>query len=121
MFFLVTQAEWKNGCAGRCSGFWFWADLQGAVGWWMVASGLVDRVDVSQYRLATHLTLACLIFRGHRLGDARAGSPLLRSGSKSRVKRGAGALSAGLILVQIYLGGLVAGLDAGLASSTHGR
>ena len=36
--------------------------LQGAVGWWMVASGLVERVDVSQYRLATHLTLACLIF-----------------------------------------------------------
>ena len=36
--------------------------LQGAVGWWMVASGLVDRVDVSQYRLATHLTLACIIF-----------------------------------------------------------
>ncbi|MBR7559680.1 COX15/CtaA family protein, partial [Mycobacterium tuberculosis] len=36
--------------------------LQGAVGWWMVASGLSGRVDVSQYRLATHLTLACIIF-----------------------------------------------------------
>ena len=36
--------------------------LQGAVGWWMVASGLVERTDVSQYRLATHLMLACLIF-----------------------------------------------------------
>src|SRR5882757_7155867 len=36
--------------------------LQGAVGWWMVASGLADRVEVSQYRLATHLVLACLIF-----------------------------------------------------------
>lgn len=36
--------------------------LQGAIGWWMVASGLVnDRVDVSQYRLATHLGLAFLI------------------------------------------------------------
>src|SRR5690348_8545892 len=35
--------------------------LQGAVGWWMVASGLADRIEVSQYRLATHLTLACLI------------------------------------------------------------
>src|SRR5271169_2416361 len=33
--------------------------LQGAVGWWMVASGLADRVEVSQYRLATHLVLAC--------------------------------------------------------------
>ncbi len=36
--------------------------LQGAVGWWMVASGLADRVEVSQYRLATHLVLACVIY-----------------------------------------------------------
>src|SRR5262244_4583714 len=34
----------------------------GAVGWWMVASGLAERVSVSQYRLAFHLTLACVIF-----------------------------------------------------------
>src|ERR1700704_1490713 len=34
----------------------------GAVGWWMVSSGLADRVSVSQYRLAFHLTLACVIF-----------------------------------------------------------
>ena len=36
--------------------------LQGAVGWWMVASGLSQRVEVSQYRLATHLVLALLIY-----------------------------------------------------------
>src|SRR5437660_1988643 len=36
--------------------------LQGVVGWWMVASGLADRIEVSQYRLATHLALACVIF-----------------------------------------------------------
>ena len=36
--------------------------LQGGVGWWMVASGLADRVEVSQYRLATHLVLACVIY-----------------------------------------------------------
>jgi cytochrome c oxidase assembly protein subunit 15 len=38
--------------------------LQGAVGWWMVASGLSQRIEVSQYRLATHLVLALLIFAG---------------------------------------------------------
>src|ERR1700704_6595623 len=38
--------------------------LQGAVGWWMVASGLSQRVEGSQYRLATHLVLALLIFAG---------------------------------------------------------
>ncbi len=36
--------------------------MQGAVGWWMVASGLAGRVSVSQYRLAFHLTLACVIY-----------------------------------------------------------
>src|SRR5204862_2718004 len=36
--------------------------LQGAVGWWMVASGLVERTSVSPYRLAFHLTLACIIY-----------------------------------------------------------
>lgn len=91
--------------------------LQGAVGWWMVASGLVDRVDVSQYRLATHLTLACLIFAAiiwvMRGLAPHSADPVPSNG----VRRGAGAL-VGLLLIQIYLGGLVAGLDAGLASST---
>src|SRR5690349_9655166 len=36
--------------------------LQGVVGWWMVASGLSERIEVSQYRLATHLLLALVIF-----------------------------------------------------------
>ncbi len=36
--------------------------VQGAVGWWMVSSGLAVRTDVSQYRLAIHLTLACAIY-----------------------------------------------------------
>ena len=36
--------------------------VQGAVGWWMVASGLAGRTEVSQYRLAFHLTLACVIY-----------------------------------------------------------
>ena len=36
--------------------------VQGAVGWWMVSSGLTERVSVSQYRLAFHMTLACVIY-----------------------------------------------------------
>ena len=51
--------------------------LQGAVGWWMVASGLADRTEVSQYRLATHLVLACVIYvamiwTAQRLGERPA-------------------------------------------------
>src|SRR4029453_14005183 len=36
--------------------------LQGGVGWWMVASGLTERVEVSQYRLGAHLVLALIFF-----------------------------------------------------------
>jgi heme a synthase len=90
--------------------------LQGAVGWWMVASGLSERVEVSQYRLATHLVLALLIFAAivwtlRRLGDR----PPLQA--LSRIKITAGLLVV-LTFVQLYLGALVAGLRAGLVYNT---
>ncbi len=92
--------------------------LQGAVGWWMVASGLADRVEVSQYRLATHLLLACLIyvalmFTARRM-DERAAPAFALPG---RIRAGALALLV-LVLAQIYLGALVAGLRAGYAYNT---
>ncbi len=90
--------------------------LQGAVGWWMVASGLSERVEVSQYRLAAHLVLALLIFAAivwtlRRLADR---SPLSAS---SRLKFTSVALVA-LTFVQLYLGALVAGLRAGKIYNT---
>lgn len=91
--------------------------LQGAVGWWMVASGLSERISVSQYRLAFHLTLASMIFAS-LLWTARRLAP--RSDGATDDKRG-GAIAmviVALILAQIYLGGLVAGLDAGLVYNT---
>jgi heme a synthase len=85
--------------------------LQGAVGWWMVASGLADRIEVSQYRLATHLVLACVIYvallwTAQRLDQQ---PPLL---VPARVRVGAIGLLIS-VLAQIYLGALVAGLRAG--------
>ena len=87
---------------------------QGAIGWWMVKSGLVNRVDVSQYRLAAHLTMACVIF-AYALWLARSLVP--RGEGDARVAWGAGALT-GLVLAQIGLGGFVAGMDAGLVYNT---
>src|SRR4051794_3591492 len=89
--------------------------LQGAVGWWMVASGLADRIEVSQYRLATHLILACVIFAAivwtaARMGRAQVEVP-------PRIRATAFAL-LGLVLMQIYFGALVAGLRAGLIYNT---
>ena len=90
--------------------------LQGAIGWWMVASGLVNRVDVSQYRLAIHLTLASIIF-AYAIWLARGLAPHSAGAAPAKLRKQAGEISV-LVLFQIYLGGLVAGLDAGLAYNT---
>jgi heme a synthase len=90
--------------------------LQGAVGWWMVASGLAQRTEVSQYRLAAHLILALVIFsaivwtvRRMRVRPAVAAAPRLKLFSQ---------LLLGLTFLQIYFGALVAGLRAGRAYNT---
>jgi len=90
--------------------------LQGVVGWWMVASGLSQRVEVSQYRLAIHLVLALLIFAEivwtlRRLADRP------QVVASSRLKRTSAALVV-LTFVQLYLGALVAGLRAGKIYNT---
>jgi len=113
--------------------------VQGAVGWWMVASGLTERVSVSQYRLAFHLTLACMIYAAlvwtadrtpppdppPQAGEGKSiyPPPLVGEGREGgravprRLRWSAGALLA-LVIVQIYLGALVAGLRAGLIFNT---
>ncbi|MDJ0929540.1 MAG: COX15/CtaA family protein [Breoghania sp.] len=93
--------------------------FQGAIGWWMVTSGLVDRVDVSQYRLAVHLTFASgilsyALWLAQRLGaqgDERL--PVEPIPGRRRA-----LVLVGLAFVQIFLGGLVAGLHAGLTYNT---
>ncbi|MGP2492737.1 COX15/CtaA family protein [Mesorhizobium sp. PUT5] len=113
-FWLAGRLE--RGLKPRLVGLLALGALQGAIGWWMVASGLVERVSVSQYRLATHLTMACVIvvavaYIARGLATYSQG-PAIRS-----VQRFAGILVL-MVLVQIYLGGLVAGLHAGLTYNT---
>lgn len=115
LFFWVT-GRIERGLAPRLAGILALGGLQGAVGWWMVASGLSERVDVSQYRLATHLTLACILFTATML-VARGLAPHSAPAADRSTQRFAGWLVV-LVLVQIYLGGLVAGLDAGLSYNT---
>jgi len=90
--------------------------LQGGIGWWMVSSGLVERVDVSQYRLAVHLTIAALIFAAV-MAVARGLAPHSEGRAGGETSGFAGAMVAAL-LVQIFFGGIVAGLDAGMAYNT---
>src|SRR5450759_2109959 len=90
--------------------------LQGAVGWWMVASGLSQLVEVSHYRLATQLVLALFIFAGIVWTLCRLESRPPAAAS-ARLKITSVALLA-LTFVQLYLGALVAGLRAGKVYNT---
>ncbi|MFG1441157.1 COX15/CtaA family protein, partial [Xanthobacter sp. V0B-10] len=116
LWFAATGAI-RGRVLALCMGLFALGGLQGAVGWWMVASGLSARTSVSQYRLAVHLTLACLILCA-TVALARALAPALPGPAAPRRLR-AGALGlVGLVLAQIFAGGLVAGLDAGMAFDT---
>jgi cytochrome c oxidase assembly protein subunit 15 len=104
----------------RLLGLFVLGGLQGALGWYMVESGLVDRTDVSQYRLAAHFGVALSIL-GYTLWL------LFGLGHESRVEHAtagsrAPALVAGgilaLIFLQLLAGALVAGLDAGMGYNT---
>lgn len=89
--------------------------FQGLIGWWMVKSGLVKRVDVSQLRLAVHLVTAC-IFLAAIVWTVRS-TVRHTARSEPQVFWQGGALVV-LVLLQIFCGGLVAGLDAGMAYNT---
>ena len=90
--------------------------LQGGVGWWMVASGLTQRTEVSQYRLATHLMLA-LIILASIIWTLRRMTGRPQPIVSGRLKISAVALLV-LTFVQLYFGALVAGLRAGRVYNT---
>jgi heme a synthase len=88
--------------------------MQGAIGWWMVASGLETRTDVSHFRLAAHLLTALTIFGGliWTALDLKNGT------QRSARLTGFSATIVAILFVQILLGAWVAGLNAGYVSNT---
>ncbi len=86
--------------------------LQGFVGWYMVKSGLLDRIDVSQYRLSLHLTLAiiifCILFWNYLKN-------ISQNNFESNVKISfyLPVIFLIILILQISLGAFVSGLDAG--------
>ena len=114
--YFAVRGVIRGALLGKCLGLFVLGGMQGAIGWWMVASGLTERTSVSQYRLAVHLTMACIIlaavvYVARTLVSARpqAMPPTLRAGAFALVS---------LVLLQIFAGGLVAGLDAGMTFNT---
>jgi cytochrome c oxidase assembly protein subunit 15 len=99
-------------------GFLVLGGLQGALGWYMVKSGLVNDVRVSHFRLTAHLGLAFLVF-GLMLWTAFG--LLQRRTARPETSRGVRRFALGvlgLVSVMVLSGGLVAGLRAGLAYNT---
>ena len=101
----------------RLLGLFVLGGLQGALGWYMVKSGLVDRVDVSQYRLAAHFGVAVLIL-GYTLWFILS----LGRQRQDRAVAKTPAIVAGLVLLLVFLqllaGALVAGIDGGMGFNT---
>jgi cytochrome c oxidase assembly protein subunit 15 len=94
--------------------------LQGVIGWYMVKSGLSERIEVSQYRLALHLVTAFMI-----LGllvwvalDEWPGEPQVTGEVATPLIKRIGAIIVAALLIQVVLGALVAGLRAGYIYNT---
>ena len=143
-FKFIYFMEWAHRQLGRIIGlafalpFFWWASkkklpagkglhffsilmligVQGAIGWWMVASGLVnDRVSVSHYRLATHLAVAFLILALLFNTWRNQVTNWPEKNKTSRLRRHAG-FAVALIYLQIVLGAFVAGTHAGKTYNT---
>lgn len=130
--------EWAHRLAGRLVGvvvlvpfIWYWrrgyisprlfprllslpilVGVQGALGWYMVSSGLVERTSVSPYRLVAHLSLALLIYGIAVWTAASLGRDAEKVRAPGDVRRTIIALTAAVV-VTMMSGGFVAGLDAG--------
>ena len=111
-YFLIRR-ELPRRLIARCAVLFALGGLQGVIGWWMVASGLVDRVSVAPERLATHLGLAFVLIGAlvWTALDAWSGAPRVTVPSPWT---GRAFALLGLIYFQVLLGALVAGNDAGL-------
>ncbi|MDB5440292.1 MAG: heme synthase [Caulobacteraceae bacterium] len=110
---FVWLREIPRRLIGPCVGIFILGGLQGAVGWWMVASGLEDRLFVAPERLAVHLGLALCLFVLLVWTGLEAGAGQTRQGSIGPWRSWSLVFLCGGGL-QCLLGALVAGNHAGL-------
>ena len=114
MVVFVACRRLPAGLAPKLVALFGLGGLQGCLGWYMVQSGLVDRPDVSQYRLTAHLGAAFLLY-GYMLWLAlsllQPRACIIPAGEAALRRSSLVALS--LVFLTVLAGGLVAGLDAG--------
>ena len=102
----------------KLAGLFALGGLQGVIGWYMVRSGLTERIDVSQYRLALHLSLAAVIFAGLLLVALSLGPRRAAHRHISPFRRSMALALVGLVFLQIVAGAFVAGMKAGAGYNT---
>lgn len=119
--YFLARRRIPAGFAPKLAGIFALGALQGVVGWYMVASGLEDRIEVSQYRLALHLAMAVLIYAAMFWaaldlyfpfpleGESKGGGKALRHGATAILL---------LVFVTMVAGSFVAGTRAGYLDNT---
>ena len=118
LFWFAVRRAIPKGYGWRLVALLALGGLQGAIGWWMVVSGLSERTDVSHYRLAVHLLTALFILGGLVWTaldlKALAKNPAARPAQMTRL----GAGVAAVLFIQLLFGAYTAGLNAGQVSNT---
>ncbi len=110
--FFLFRRQIPQRLIGRCWALFALGGLQGAIGWWMVASGLSERITVAPERLMTHLGMAFFLIAALLWTGLEAWNGPSRRPARGPWPKAALALAV-MVYVQILLGALVAGNDAG--------
>jgi cytochrome c oxidase assembly protein subunit 15 len=119
LLYFFVRGKIDGALALRLAGIFMLGALQGAMGWYMVKSGLVDDPRVSQYRLTAHLGLALAIYAAMLWTALGLLKPSVAAANDSRRRLGSYALAlAALIFLMSLSGGFVAGIRAGFAYNT---
>ena len=121
LYFLMRR-QIPRPLAWPLAGIFALGACQGALGWWMVESGLAERIEVSQYRLTAHLALALVIYAATlwtALGllEPPPSRPQAGGPPTAPMRRGVEIVLV-LVSLTIVAGGFVAGLNAGLIYNT---
>jgi len=106
-----------EGYGGRLAALLVLGGMQGAIGWWMVSSGLTERTDVSHFRLATHLLTAFVILAA-LVWTALDMRQVARGQIRPSRLTAFGLIVFGILFVQLLFGAYTAGLNAGYVSNT---
>jgi heme a synthase len=117
LLWFAVKRSIPQGYGWRLTGLLLLGGSQGVLGWYMVMSGLVDRTDVSHFRLSAHLLLALFIMAAliwTALDLRRFGSTGANAHSRLRA---VSVVVAAVLFIQLLLGAWVAGLNAGYVSN----